>query len=300
MQMVKRLEDLVNMAAKNGRRTLIVAVAQDKDVLLAVKSASDAGLIKPLLVGDPDQIKTAAGEAGLDILNIDIFPVTDNQQACNMAAGMARDIKGSILMKGMVTTGILMKAVLDKGNGLMSGSLLSHIAFFESPFYHKLLCITDAALNISPDLQEKAGIINNAVDALHRLGVALPKVGILAAVETVNPKMEATTHAAMLVSMQKRNQIKGCLVDGPLALDNAISAEAAHHKGIVSEVAGNADILLAPDITSGNILYKSLIFLGGAVTAAMIVGASVPVVLTSRSDSDKSKFLSIALAAAME
>jgi phosphate butyryltransferase len=297
---VKRLEDLVKIAAQKGRRTLIVAVAQDKDVLLAVKSASDAGLIKPLLVGDPDEIKAEAKEAGLDLSSIDIFPVTDKQQACTMAAGMARDHKGSILMKGMVTTGILMKAVLDKGNGLMSGGLLSHIAFFESPYYHKLICVTDAALNISPDLMEKAGILNNAVNALHRLGVALPKVGILAAVETVNPKMEATTHAAMLVAMQKRNQIKGCLVDGPLALDNAISAEAAHHKGIVSDVAGDADILLAPDITSGNILYKSLIFLGGAVTAAMIVGASVPVVLTSRSDSDKSKFLSIALAAAME
>jgi phosphate butyryltransferase len=297
---VKRLEDLVNMAALKVRRTLIVAVAQDKDVLLAVKSASEAGLIKPLLVGDPDEIKLAAIEAGLDISTIDIFPVTDKQQACNMAAGMARDNKDSILMKGMVTTGMLMKAVLDKGNGLMLGSLVSHIAFFESPYYHKLICVTDAALNISPDLQEKAGIINNAVNALHRLGIALPKVAILAAVETVNPKMEATTHAAMLVAMQKRNQIKGCLIDGPLALDNAISAEAAHHKGIVSDVAGDADILLAPDITSGNILYKSLIFLGGAVTAAMIVGASVPVVLTSRSDSNKSKFLSIALAAAME
>jgi phosphate butyryltransferase len=297
---VKRLEDLVNMAALKVRRTLIVAVAQDKDVLLAVKSASDAGLIKPLLVGDPDEIKVAAKEAGLDISTIDIFPVTDKQQACIMAAGMARDNKDSILMKGMVTTGMLMKAVLDKGNGLMLSSLLSHIAFFESPYYHKLICVTDAELNISPDLQEKAGIINNAVNALHRLGIALPKVAILAAVETVNPKMEATTHAAMLVAMQKRNQIKGCLIDGPLALDNAISAEAAHHKGIVSDVAGDADILLAPDITSGNILYKSLIFLGGAVTAAMIVGASVPVVLTSRSDSNKSKFLSIALAAAME
>ena len=217
-----------------------------------------------------------------------------------MAAGMARDTKNSILMKGMVTTGMLMKAVLDKGNGLMSGNLLSHIAFFESPYYHKLLCITDAALNIAPDLHEKAGIIINAVNALHRLGIALPKVGILAAVETVNPKMEATIHAAMLVAMQKRNQIRDCLIDGPLALDNAISAEAARHKGIVSEVAGDADLLVAPEITSGNILYKSLIFLGGAVTAAMIVGASVPVVLTSRSDSDKSKFLSIALAAAME
>jgi phosphate butyryltransferase len=297
---VKRLEELVNMAALKGRRKLIVAVAQDKDVLLAVKSASVAGLIEPLLVGDPDEIKAAAREAGLDISNIGIFPVTDKQQACNMAAGMARDNKNSILMKGMVTTGILMKAVLDKGNGLMSGSLLSHIAFFESPYYHKLICVTDAALNIAPDVQEKAGIINNAVNALHRLGIALPKVAILAAVETINPKMEATAHAALLVAMQKRNQIRGCLLDGPLALDNAISAEAAHHKGIDSEVAGDADLLVAPEITSGNILYKSLIFLGGAVTAAMIVGASVPVVLTSRSDSDKSKFLSIALAAAME
>lgn len=296
---MKRLEELVEMAAQKGRRKLIVAVAQDKDVLLAVKAASSAGIIEPLLVGNPDEIKEAAGEAGLDISNINVFPVTDNQQACNMAAGMARDNKGSILMKGMIPTGVLMKAVLDKGNGLMSGSLLSHIAFFESPYYHKLICITDAALNIAPDLQEKAGIINNAVNALHRLGIALPKVGILAAVETVNPKMEATTHAAMLVAMQKRNQIRGCLIDGPLALDNAVSAEAAHHKGIESDVAGDADILLAPDITSGNILYKSLIFLGGAVTAAMIVGASVPVVLTSRSDSDKSKFLSIALAAAI-
>jgi phosphate butyryltransferase len=297
---VKRLEELVDMAAKKGRRTLIVAVAQDKEVLQAVKSAAEAGLIIPVLIGDPEEIKTEAREAGLDISTIDIFPVTDKQQACTIAAGMARDNKGSILMKGMVTTGMLMKAVLDKGNGLMSGSLLSHIAFFESPYYHKLICLTDAALNINPDLQEKTGIINNAVNALHRLGVPMPKVAILAAVETVNPKMEATTHAAMLVAMQKRNQIRGCLIDGPLALDNAVSAEAAHHKGIVSDVAGDADILLAPEITSGNILYKSMIFLGGAVTAAMIVGASVPVVLTSRSDSDRSKFLSIALAAAME
>jgi phosphate butyryltransferase len=296
---VKRLEDLVGMAAKKGRRTLVVAVAQDTDVLLAVKSATEAGLVNPVLVGDPEEIKAIAKEAGFDVSTIEIIPATDNQQACNLAAGIARDRKNCILMKGMIPTGMLMKAVLDKGNGLMSGSLLSHIAFFESPYYHKIICVTDAALNISPDLQEKAGIINNAVKALHRLGVPLPKVGILAAVETVNPKMEATTHAAMLVAMQKRNQIKGCVIDGPLALDNAVSAEAAHHKGIESEVAGDADILLVPEITSGNILYKSLIFLGGAITAAMIVGASVPVVLTSRSDSDKSKFFSIALAAAM-
>ena len=203
-------------------------------------------------------------------------------------------------MKGLVSTGVFVKAILNKDNGLMTGSLLSHIAFFETPHYHKLLCVTDAALNIQPDLQEKAGIIQNAVGAMHRLGNRLPKVAVLAAVETVNPKMEATVHASMLTLMQKRNQIEGCLVDGPLALDNAVSAEAASHKGIISEVAGDADILVTPDLNTGNVLYKSLIFLGGARTAAVVVGASVPVVLTSRADSDQSKFLSIALAAGME
>jgi phosphate butyryltransferase len=203
-------------------------------------------------------------------------------------------------MKGMVSTGVLVKAILDKENGLLNGALLSHIAFFETPHYHKLLCITDAALNIAPDVTDKADIIRNAVKAFHKLGIKQPKVAILAAVETVNPKMEATMHAAILAMMQKRNQIEGCIVDGPLALDNAISAQAADHKGIVSEVAGDADILVTPDLNAGNMLYKSLIFLGGAVTAAVVAGASVPVVLTSRADSDRSKFLSIALAAAMD
>jgi phosphate butyryltransferase len=176
--------------------------------------------------------------------------------------------------------------------------LLSHLAFFETRYYHKILCITDAALNIAPDMNEKVAIINNAVAVYHQLGIPVPLVAVLAAVESVNPKMEATVHAAMLTQMQKRMQITGCIVDGPLALDNAVSADAANHKSIVSDVAGNADILVAPDLNSGNILYKSLNFLGGAVCAAIVAGASVPVVLTSRADEDRSKFLSIALAVA--
>ncbi len=212
---------------------------------------------------------------------------------------MIADGKARILMKGLVSTGVLMKAFLDKELGLTKGNLLSHVALFESPYYHKIICVTDAALNISPDMNEKVVIIQNAVNLYHALGIALPKVGILAAIETVNPKMEATLHAAAFKTMNQRNQITGCIIDGPFALDNAVSAEAAAHKNIISDVAGDVDILVTPEINSGNILYKSLIFLGGAITAAVITGGAVPVVLTSRADSEKSKYLSIALAVAL-
>ncbi len=297
---IQKLDDLVTLASQKDRRRLAVAVAQDRDVLLAVKAASEAGIITPVLVGDKPKIIEIARSTGMEIAGLEIIHVPDNQQACTEAVRIVREKKADILMKGLVTTGTLVKAILDKDSGLMGGNpLLSHVAFFESPYYHKLLCVTDAALNINPDFGEKTAIVVNAVNTLHSLGIKMPKVAVLAAVETVNPKMEATIHAAMLVSMQKRKQISGCLIDGPLALDNAISKEAAHHKGIESEVAGDPDILLTPDLNSGNMLYKSLIFLGGAVTAAMVVGASVPVVLTSRADSERSKFLSIALAAAI-
>jgi phosphate butyryltransferase len=295
----RTLNDLVGLASKKVRRKLVIAVAQDEDILRAVKTASEAGIIEPMLVGDLHEISRAAEKAGLDISKLEVVGITDPQLACMHAVRLVRDEKADILMKGMVTTGLFLKAILNKEYGVMNEGLLSHVAFFESPYYHKILCITDAAMNISPDFNEKTGIINNAVKVYHQLGIALPKVGILAAVETVNPKMEATVHASMLVAMQKRKQIEGCLIDGPLALDNAISSEAAHHKGILSDVAGDADILLVPDLNAGNILYKSLIFLGGSLTAAMVVGARVPVVLTSRADSEKSKFLSIALAAAL-
>lgn len=294
-----KLDDFVDLASARGCRKLAVAVAQDEDVLLAVKAAVEKGFVEPVLVGDRDAISVAAEKAGFYIGDFPLIHESDKQKACVLAVKLVKDKKADILMKGLVSTGIFVKAILDK-DGLLNNTLLSHIAFFETPYYHKLLCITDAALNISPDVQEKAGIIRNAVKAFHRLGNALPKVAVLAAVETVNPKMEATVHASMLVMMQKRNQLEGCLVDGPLALDNAVSATAAEHKGILSEVAGDADILVTPDLNTGNILYKSLIFLGGAVTAAVVAGAAVPVVLTSRADSDRSKFLSIALAAAMD
>jgi phosphate butyryltransferase len=299
MMIPKSLGNIVDIAVKKGRKKLAVAVAQDEDVLKAIQSALQENIAVPLLVGDKHEIMTAAERADLDLSGIEIFHEPDKQQACFTAVKLVRNGHVDILMKGLVSTGVLLKAVLDKENGLLRGNLLSHVAFFETTYYHKILCITDAALNINPDFNEKIAIINNAVSVFHRLGISHPKVAVLAAVETVNPKMEATLHGALLTQMYRRNQIEGCIIDGPLALDNAVSADAARHKGLMSDVAGDADILLAPDLNSGNILYKSLNFLGGAVSAAIVAGASVPIVLTSRADLDKSKFLSIALAASL-
>lgn len=276
-----------------------VAMANDEDVLLAIRAAMAAGLIWPVLTGDREKIAVVAGHIGLDLAGIEIIHEPVPAKACSASALLVKEGRADILMKGLVNTSTLLKAVLDKEMGLLTGGLLSHVAFFESPYYGKVFCVTDAAMNIMPDLSEKASIIMNAVEVCHQLGIVLPKVAVLAALETVNPKMEATTHAALLSVMQRRNQLAGCIVDGPLALDNAISAEAARHKGIESTVAGDADILVAPDLHSGNILYKALGFLGGARTAAIIAGARVPVVLTSRADSDTSKYLSLALAASL-
>ena len=202
-------------------------------------------------------------------------------------------------MKGLVSTAPLLKAVLNKANGLRKAPTLSHFAIIESPYYHKLLGITDAGMNIAPEFDEKVNIINNSIEVFHRLGNMNPKVAIIGPLEMVNPKIESTMHAAMLTVMNQRGQIKGCIIDGPFAIDNAISSKAAEHKGIKSEVAGDADILVAPELNSGNILYKALMFMGGCTSAAVIMGERVPIVLTSRADTDKSKMMSIALAAAM-
>jgi|WetSurSiteA1Bulk_404760.scaffolds.fasta_scaffold07387_3 phosphate butyryltransferase len=299
MMTIKTLGTIVDIAGQKGKKRIAVAVAQDEDVLVALKSAMKAGICQPILVGDKDDIRRAAETALFDLSTVEIIHESDRQSACETSVKLIRGGQADILMKGLVSTGILVKSLLDKEFGLVKGSLLSHLAFFETPNYHKLLCITDAALNISPDFNDKVGIVRNAVDIYHRLGIDTPQVAILAPVETVNPKMEATVHGAMLTQMQRRNQIEGCLIDGPLALDVAVSYDAARHKGLISAVAGDADILVTPDLNSGNMLYKSLNFLGGAVAAAIVAGASVPVVLTSRADQDKSKFLSIALSVAL-
>ena len=298
--MINKLDGLIEIAKSQGKKRIVVAVAADLHVLEALKDASELGIVQAILVGDKLEIHKIASTINFDLSEITIFDEKDSVKASEKAVSIIKKGDADILMKGLVATGTLLRAVLNKENGLRKGGLLSHVAFFESPYYHKLLCLTDAAMNVAPDLNEKVSIVENAVEAYHKLGIKKPKVAIVGAVETVNPKMEATVHAALLAQMNKRNQIKGCELDGPLALDNIVSKEAAEHKGIVSNVAGDADIIVTPDINVGNVFYKSLNFLGGAMSAAVIMGASVPIVLTSRSDSEKSKLMSIILAAAMK
>ena len=290
---------VLEMAKSKTLKKIVVAAAEDEPVLEAVKIAMQEKIIIPILVGNRKAIEEIATSVNLDVSDVEIIDEKDPVQSSKIAVSLIREGKGEILMKGLVSTAEIMRRVLDKENGLRKGATLSHIAFFEIPTYHKILAVTDAALNVAPTFEEKVDILKNGVLAFSKLGVEIPKVAVLAAVETVNPKMEATVHAAMLTMQCKRKQIKECIVDGPLALDNAVDKEACRHKKIESEVGGDSDLLLCPDIESANVLYKSLSFLGRGISGAIIMGARVPMVLTSRADSERSKLISIAYAAAM-
>lgn len=282
--------------AKN-LKSKIVAVAQaaDEDVLMAVKDASEKGIIKSILVGDKSKIEKIATSISMPLKEHEIIDAKDSQEACRIAVKLVSDGKSDMLMKGLVQTSEILKVVLDKEIGLRSGRILSHVAIFESP-YDRLILLSDAAMNISPDLKAKIDIIYNASDVAKKIGINIPKVAILGAVEMVNPAMQATIDAAILSKMSDRGQFKDIIVDGPLALDNALSIESARHKDIISKVAGNADILIVPDIEAGNILYKSITFIVNKKIAGVIMGAKKPIILTSRSDSSESKFNSILLA----
>ncbi len=293
---IHELTELIELAKSKPKRVVAVAAAENKEVLKAVRNALQAGIITPILIGNSSKIRSKAEALGFDLGGIEII---DNQneeiESSRIAVKLIRDGKADILMKGQVKTGDLLKTVLDKENGLRTDMLLSHVAFFQSPYYHKIFCVTDVAMNISPDIDHKVMILMNAVRACHMIGIENPKVAVAAAVETVNPRMEATVHAHQLKEMNVSGHIKGCIVNGPFAVDIAFNKEAAIIKGVDSEVAGDCDILLAPDIEAGNMFYKALNFLGGASTAAIVLGASAPIVLTSRSDDDQTKLLSIAL-----
>jgi len=296
---LKSLSTFVEMAKNNTTKRLVVAAAEDLPVLQAVQNATKEGIIKPLLVGDKEKIEKIASEIDFNLNEIQIVDEKNPAKSSILAVKLIREGNADFLMKGLVGTAELLRAVLDKEKGLRKGSTISHVAFFETPHYHKLLALTDAAMNVAPILKEKVAIVKNAVEVYHRLGINTPKVALVGAVEKVNEKMEATVDAAMITMMNKRKQIKGCIIDGPLAVDNAVSKEACEHKGIETEVGGDVDIIMCPDIEAANVMYKTLNFLGGATAAAVIMGASVPIVLTSRADTEKSKLMSIALAAAM-
>jgi len=296
--MYQSLEDII-AAAKSlpQRQRLAVAAAQDLDVLEAVRDAVDWGVVSAILVGDKEKIKSLSQEAGLDLEKCTVIPQSDPIIAARHAVALVADGEADLVMKGKIGTADILRAVLNKEKGLRTGRLLSHVTALDIQGYDRLLYMTDGAMNIAPDLAQKAQIIQNAVDVLRALGNDLPKVAALAAVELVNPDMPAAVEAALLAKMGDRGQIKGALVDGPLALDNAVSLHSAEVKGIDSPVAGNADILMVPDIEAGNVLYKSIVYFAKARVAGVIAGAKAPVVLTSRSDTHQAKLDSIAFSA---
>ena len=297
--MIQSLESLHRAAQERGSRVLAVAAAQDAEVLLAVDAARKLGITTAILVGDEEQIRAIAQAHDIPLEPHRILPEPDKVQACRTAVKLVRDGQADAVMKGIVDTSIILKAVLDKEIGLRDAPVLSHVALFQVPGYDRLLYVTDAAMNIAPDLEAKKHIVSNAVKVAHALGNPNPIVACLCAVEKVNPKMPATLDAAALVEANATGALPGCTVIGPLALDNAVSPEAARHKGITDPNAGHADILLVPNIETGNVFYKSMVFMAKSQNAGLIVGAKAPVIVTSRADSEQTKLNSIALALAV-
>ncbi|CDQ17876.1 phosphate butyryltransferase [Halobacillus karajensis] len=294
---MKTLEELVNTMDRTTPKNVAVAQAADEEVLKAVKMARDSNLADFLLVGDKGDIENKAQAVGLDLTQGGISVVhATHYETARTAVKAVHDGEAHVVMKGQIDTKSLLKAVLDKEYGLRKGSVLSHVALFEIPGRDKLIFLTDSAMNITPSLQEKTQIIENAVEVAVYAGWNCPKVAMLAAVEVVNPAMEATQDAAIVTQMNRRGQIKGCIVDGPLAFDNAVDPKAAEQKGVTSEVAGQADILVVPSIEVANALYKSFIYFAKGKVAGVISGAKAPIVLTSRADNAQSKIYSLALA----
>ena len=300
MEQIRTLGALVDYAKQVGPKKISVACAEDDDVMEAVENARKAGIAEAFLVGNPDKISAVADKLGIDTANYEVIEERGGEAAAALrAVEIVSGGQAQIVMKGMVSTANFLRGVLNKEKGLRSGKTLSHVYIHEVKGYDRIFFISDPAFNMYPELKVKVDIINNVVELAHAFGVECPKVAALAAVEVVNFEMPPTVDAAILTQMNRRGQIKGCIVDGPLALDNAVSPESAHHKGIKSEVAGHADILHVPDIESGNMLAKAIVYFAENKTAGIVLGAAAPVVLTSRADSAETKLLSIASAVAL-
>jgi len=288
---INSIEKLFKKAASSKDAIVSVAACADLHVLEACVAATEKGIARFILVGDIEKTQKLADEAKLNIADFETVNEPDDIEACKKAVALVAEGKATALMKGIIDTSVIMRAALDKDAGMRTGSKLSHIAAFELAGYHKLLFVTDAAINIAPSQDDKVQIIQNAVAALNNLGINSPKTALLAAKEKVDEKMPVTLEYAEIAKMNLPN----CIIDGPLALDNAVSKEACEVKGINSPVGGDADLLVAPDIEAGNILYKSLAFLANARCGGVVLGAKRPIILTSRADSADSKLIAIAL-----
>ncbi|MFD3155682.1 phosphate butyryltransferase [Haloimpatiens sp. FM7330] len=295
--MIKSFSEVLQKAKDIDTKVLSVAVAQDKPVLEAVKNAKENGIADAILVGNKEEILSIGLKIGMKMEDYTIVDEKDPRKAALKAVELVSTGKADMVMKGLIDTANFLRAVLNKQVGLRTGKLMSHVSVFEIPGFDRLLFLTDAAFNMYPELKEKVDIINNSVKVAHAVGLECPKVAPICAVEVVNPNMPATLDAATLAKMSDRGQIKGCVVDGPLALDNAISEESAKHKKVTGPVAGKADIVVLPNIEAANVMYKTLTYTTNSKNGGLLVGTAAPVVLTSRADSEETKLNSIALAA---
>jgi phosphate acetyltransferase len=292
----EKYDRLLEMARQVPPLTAAVAHPCDESSLAGAVDAARLGILVPLLVGPGARIREAAAKAGLDIAGYEIVEAEHSHAAAARAVQLVREGRAEALMKGSLHTDELMGAVVDREKGLRTARRITHCFVMDVPAYEEPLIITDAAVNIAPTLEEKVDIVQNAIDLAHALGIPKPLVAVLSAMETVNPKVPSTIEAAALCKMAERGQITGGVLDGPLALDNAISAAAARIKGISSAVAGHANVLVVPDLDAGNMLAKSLSFLARADAAGIVLGARVPIMLTSRADSVEARLASCAVA----
>ncbi len=297
--MIKNFDDLLNVAIERGPKKITVACAEDVEILKAIKYASDEKIVEPILIGNMEKIIEISNNIDFDISGFETYDFSTMEESAEKAVRLVSEGNADMVMKGLIDTAKILKAVLNKEYGLRTGNVLSHVAVFDVKKYHKLLFVTDAAMNIAPTLMQKKQIIENSLEVVRAIDISEPKVAVVCAKEKVNEKMICTVEAGKLAEMNENGEIKGCIVGGPFALDNAVSKEAAIVKGIDHPVAGDADIILCPNIEAGNVLYKALNFLSDARSAGIIVGAAAPIVLVSRADSKDAKLNSIALGTLM-
>ncbi|MHC1787078.1 MAG: bifunctional enoyl-CoA hydratase/phosphate acetyltransferase [Christensenellales bacterium] len=295
MQMITSFAQLLKSVQQAPNKRIAVAAADELEVLEVIRQAEEMDLADFILIGDRERMDTLIRQHGM-MLKAEIVHEPDHRKAAEKAVQMVRQGEADTLMKGMLHSAIFLKAVLNKETGLNTGKYITQISVIEKDD-GGLLMITDCAITVNPDLKGKVQVLENAVELAHSLGIALPKVALLAPLETVNPDIQDTVDAAIISKMGQRGQIKGCLIDGPLAFDNAVSQEAADAKGIKSEVAGKADIIVVPNLSVGNAITKTITYIAKKPVIAATVGAAVPLVFTSRTESDQGKLLTIALAA---
>jgi phosphate butyryltransferase len=294
--MIKNFEHLMELAkAKNSKKVAVVA-ADDLEVLEVISKAEELNLAEFILLGDVSKMNRIIEDNSL-IIKSEMIDENDHKKAADLAADLVVQGRAGAMMKGMLHSSIFLKAILNKEKGLNTGRHITQISVMEKDSKEGLMFITDCAITVNPDLLGKKEVLENAVELAHKLGNEVPKVAVLASLEVVNPEMQDTIDAAVLSKMAERGQIKGCIVDGPFAFDNAVSVEAARQKGITSPIAGNADIIVVPNLTVGNTLTKSITYIAKKTVVAATVGAAIPIVFTSRTESIEGKLLSIALAA---